>query len=108
MGRLLVKQPDGEEKDVEVSSSSSVRAVKELLSKGSACSADACQLVFKGRVLSDSSKLSDTDVEDQSTLYLAHSMRGGMIIPVRCFTCGKVVGNKWVKFLRLLQADLSA
>ena len=24
-----------------------------------------------------------------------------MIIPIRCFTCGKVVGNKWEKFLEL-------
>jgi hypothetical protein len=28
-----------------------------------------------------------------------------MIIPVRCFTCGKVVGNKWEQYLALLQAD---
>lgn len=27
-----------------------------------------------------------------------------MIIPVRCFTCGKVVGNKWEQYLHLLQA----
>ncbi|KAJ2893496.1 DNA-directed RNA polymerase II subunit L, partial [Coemansia aciculifera] len=25
-----------------------------------------------------------------------------MIIPVRCFTCGKVVGNKWEQYLELL------
>jgi len=25
-----------------------------------------------------------------------------MIIPVRCFTCGKVVGNKWERYLELL------
>eukprot|EP00354_Favella_ehrenbergii_P005776 CAMPEP_0170471446 /NCGR_PEP_ID=MMETSP0123-20130129/13660_1 /TAXON_ID=182087 /ORGANISM="Favella ehrenbergii, Strain Fehren 1" /LENGTH=71 /DNA_ID=CAMNT_0010739091 /DNA_START=20 /DNA_END=235 /DNA_ORIENTATION=+ len=25
-----------------------------------------------------------------------------MIIPVRCFTCGKVVGNKWNKYLDLI------
>lgn len=31
--------------------------------------------------------------------------RGGMIIPVRCFTCGKVVGNKYDEYLNLLQAD---
>ncbi|VAH65405.1 unnamed protein product [Triticum turgidum subsp. durum] len=35
--------------------------------------------------------------------------RGGggskMIIPVRCFTCGKVIGNKWDHYLDLLQAD---
>ncbi|KAJ2682293.1 DNA-directed RNA polymerase II subunit L [Coemansia spiralis] len=30
-----------------------------------------------------------------------------MIIPVRCFTCGKVVGNKWEKYLELLEKDLS-
>ena len=30
-----------------------------------------------------------------------------MIIPVRCFTCGKVIGNKWETYLSLLQADLS-
>jgi DNA-directed RNA polymerases I, II, and III subunit RPABC5 len=29
-----------------------------------------------------------------------------MIIPVRCFTCGKVVGNKWEKYLKLLEQDV--
>ncbi|EGW06311.1 DNA-directed RNA polymerases I, II, and III subunit RPABC5 [Cricetulus griseus] len=28
-----------------------------------------------------------------------------MIIPVRCFTCGKIVGNKWEAYLCLLQAE---
>ncbi|XP_059309900.1 DNA-directed RNA polymerase subunit 10-like protein [Lycium ferocissimum] len=27
-----------------------------------------------------------------------------MIIPVRCFTCGKVIGNKWDEYLALLIA----
>jgi DNA-directed RNA polymerases I, II, and III subunit RPABC5 len=30
-----------------------------------------------------------------------------MIIPVRCFTCGKVIGNKWDAYLNLLQSDYS-
>jgi DNA-directed RNA polymerase I, II, and III subunit RPABC5 len=30
-----------------------------------------------------------------------------MIIPVRCFTCGKVIGNKYEKYLELLQSDFS-
>jgi DNA-directed RNA polymerase I, II, and III subunit RPABC5 len=30
-----------------------------------------------------------------------------MIIPVRCFTCGKVIGNKWDSYLQLLQEDLT-
>ncbi|KAI3635329.1 hypothetical protein MIR68_006895 [Amoeboaphelidium protococcarum] len=30
-----------------------------------------------------------------------------MIIPVRCFSCGKVIGNKWDQYLSLLQADYS-
>ena len=30
-----------------------------------------------------------------------------MIIPVRCFTCGKVIGNKWDTFLELLAQDMS-
>ena len=25
-----------------------------------------------------------------------------MIIPIRCFTCGKVIGNKWNRYLQLL------
>ena len=29
-----------------------------------------------------------------------------MIIPVRCFTCGKVVGNKWDTFVELLAQDV--
>jgi DNA-directed RNA polymerase I, II, and III subunit RPABC5 len=28
-----------------------------------------------------------------------------MIIPVRCFTCGKVTGNKWNKYLDLLDKE---
>ncbi|CAG9316607.1 unnamed protein product [Blepharisma stoltei] len=30
-----------------------------------------------------------------------------MIIPVRCFTCGKVVGNKWERYLNLLEQDIT-
>ncbi|KAI8366031.1 DNA-directed RNA polymerase I, II, and III subunit RPABC5 [Radiomyces spectabilis] len=30
-----------------------------------------------------------------------------MIIPVRCFSCGKVIGNKWDTYLSLLQSDYS-
>ena len=32
---------------------------------------------------------------------------GKMIIPVRCFTCGKVIGHKWETYLDLLQAEYS-
>ena len=28
-----------------------------------------------------------------------------MIIPVRCFTCGKIIGNKWDQYLSLLQSE---
>ena len=28
-----------------------------------------------------------------------------MIIPVRCFTCGKVIGNKWQTYLHLLSGN---
>jgi len=28
-----------------------------------------------------------------------------MIIPIRCFTCGKVIGNKWEMYLALLEND---
>lgn len=28
-----------------------------------------------------------------------------MIIPVRCFTCGKVIGDKWDAYLSLLQSN---
>ncbi|XP_027008048.2 DNA-directed RNA polymerases I, II, and III subunit RPABC5 [Tachysurus fulvidraco] len=31
--------------------------------------------------------------------------RSDMIIPIRCFTCGKIVGNKWEAYLGLLQAE---
>jgi DNA-directed RNA polymerase subunit N (RpoN/RPB10) len=29
-----------------------------------------------------------------------------MLIPIRCFTCGKVVGNKWEHFQQLLSNDV--
>lgn len=38
---------------------------------------------------------------------LTHHHTPKMIIPVRCFTCGKVIGNKWETYLYLLQADYS-
>jgi DNA-directed RNA polymerases I, II, and III subunit RPABC5 len=28
-----------------------------------------------------------------------------MIIPIRCFTCGKVVGHMWQKWLKMIQED---
>ncbi|RUS77158.1 hypothetical protein EGW08_015081 [Elysia chlorotica] len=28
-----------------------------------------------------------------------------MIIPIRCFTCGKVIGNKWEAYIELLQVE---
>lgn len=30
-----------------------------------------------------------------------------MIIPVRCFTCGKVIGNKWEKYLEYKQNQMA-
>ncbi|EJU03340.1 hypothetical protein DACRYDRAFT_65562 [Dacryopinax primogenitus] len=30
-----------------------------------------------------------------------------MIIPVRCFSCGKVVGDKWEAYMQLLQSDVN-
>jgi len=30
-----------------------------------------------------------------------------MIIPIRCFTCGKVIGNKFEIYLQLLHEDYS-
>ncbi|KAK4530247.1 hypothetical protein CCYA_CCYA03G1104 [Cyanidiococcus yangmingshanensis] len=31
-----------------------------------------------------------------------------MIIPVRCFTCGKVIGDKWETYLQLLREKTEA
>ncbi|GAB7329742.1 hypothetical protein MBLNU13_g01472t1 [Cladosporium sp. NU13] len=28
-----------------------------------------------------------------------------MIIPVRCFSCGKVVGDLWTKYVKLIDPD---
>lgn len=28
-----------------------------------------------------------------------------MIIPVRCFTCGNIMGNKWDEYLRLVNEE---
>jgi len=35
-------------------------------------------------------------------LFIPHIFQ---IIPVRCFTCGKVIGDKWDRYLKLLQQD---
>mmetsp|Transcript_11601 Transcript_11601/g.16104 ORF Transcript_11601/g.16104 Transcript_11601/m.16104 type:complete len:96 (-) Transcript_11601:34-321(-) len=29
-----------------------------------------------------------------------------MIIPVRCFSCGRIIGNKWEEFQSLLATDV--
>ncbi|CAE6507566.1 unnamed protein product, partial [Rhizoctonia solani] len=29
------------------------------------------------------------------------------IIPVRCFTCGKVIGDKWEEYVKLLRDDVT-
>ena len=31
-----------------------------------------------------------------------------MIIPIRCFSCGKVIGNKWEAYLGLLQVSTAS
>ncbi|CAD5179430.1 unnamed protein product, partial [Musa acuminata subsp. malaccensis] len=43
--------------------------------------------------------------ESRSRRTKRQERRREMIIPVRCFTCGKVIGNKWDTYLDLLQAD---
>ena len=30
-----------------------------------------------------------------------------MIIPVRCFSCGKVIGNKWEEYCQLLESGIT-
>ncbi len=30
-----------------------------------------------------------------------------MIIPIRCFTCGKIIGNKWDPYIELLNQNFS-
>jgi len=30
-----------------------------------------------------------------------------MLIPVRCFTCGKVIGNLWTKYQELIEQEYS-
>ncbi|KAG8700376.1 DNA-directed RNA polymerase II subunit L [Ceratobasidium sp. 395] len=30
-----------------------------------------------------------------------------MIIPVRCFSCGKVIGDKWEDYVKLLKDDVT-
>ncbi len=30
-----------------------------------------------------------------------------MLIPIRCFTCGKVIGNKWEAYLAYLKQGIS-
>ena len=30
-----------------------------------------------------------------------------MLIPVRCFTCGRVIGNKWNDYVKLVQEGMT-
>mmetsp|Transcript_61678 Transcript_61678/g.138967 ORF Transcript_61678/g.138967 Transcript_61678/m.138967 type:complete len:88 (+) Transcript_61678:84-347(+) len=30
-----------------------------------------------------------------------------MIIPIRCYSCGKLIGNKWERYLQMLQSEMS-
>jgi hypothetical protein len=61
---------------------------------------------MKGEELSLVFKLFHSIVCDMVTRH-NFLIEQAMIIPVRCFTCGKIVGNKWETYLSLLQADLS-
>lgn len=47
-------------------------------------------------------------LQDAGWLCLAASPAGPAILSrCRCFTCGKVIGNKWETYLDLLQAEYS-
>lgn len=38
-------------------------------------------------------------------LLITTTLKFKMIIPVRCFSCGKVVGDKWETYLKYLEED---
>ena len=51
--------------------------------------------------------LKETNPRKERAFLIYWKRHSIMIIPVRCFTCGKVIGNKWETYLSLLQADYS-
>eukprot|EP00656_Telonema_subtile_P009137 TRINITY_DN14282_c0_g1_i1.p1 TRINITY_DN14282_c0_g1~~TRINITY_DN14282_c0_g1_i1.p1 ORF type:complete len:103 (+),score=24.51 TRINITY_DN14282_c0_g1_i1:78-386(+) len=57
--------------------------------------------------LSSSSAASDVYKRQVSTQSTGIVWRATMIIPVRCFTCGKVIGDKWPRYLALLMEDFT-
>ncbi|KAK0237664.1 8 kDa subunit-domain-containing protein [Armillaria nabsnona] len=44
-------------------------------------------------------------VRARSQCRIVRSLPGPQIIPVRCFSCGKVIGDKWNDYLKLLSND---
>lgn len=44
-------------------------------------------------------------VAEKTTEKRADLLLHTMIIPIRCFSCGKVVGDKWETYLNLLQDE---
>jgi hypothetical protein len=42
------------------------------------------------------------EARESEGLAASEERRGAMIIPVRCFTCGKVIGNKYENYMKLL------
>ncbi len=39
---------------------------------------------------------------------VSHGQNAAQIIPVRCFTCGKVIGNKWEQYVAFLESENEA
>ena len=76
--KITIKSLDGNRRELEVESSSTIKSVKKQLEEIEGIRADQLRLIFKGNLLHDNEVLSNKKVENGSLLHSAIMLRGGL------------------------------
>lgn len=75
--QIFIKTLTGKTITLDVDRSTSVAAVKDMITQKEGIPADQQRLVFGGKQLDDSLVISDYNIESESTVHLVLRLRGG-------------------------------